>query len=146
MSNLPFGLLVDVFLIVGALFAIWKGGAPERTAAAVVLLNVAIGRSTSWWMVENRDLIWLCNDGLAALILLFVTVRFAAPWMGGMMLFFAAQFTLLAYYMVTMQPTFDYTYSLINNINWSGITWCLILGTAMAWRGRMRARRLAAAT
>ena len=58
--------------------------------------------------------------------------------MGGAMLFYAAQFGLHSYYMVTERPTRDYFYVLVNNINWNGVVWCLIIGTAMAWRGRVR--------
>jgi hypothetical protein len=140
MSTLPIGLLVDIFLILGSLFARLKGGAAERAAAAVVLLNVGIGRSATSLGLESRELLWLCNDGITALVLLAVTVRFAAPWMGGVMLFFAAQFALHAYYIVTQQPPFDFWYAVINNLNWSGITWCLIIGAALAWRRRAKAR------
>src|SRR5215203_1085143 len=141
MNSLPIGLLVDLFLIFGALLAFWKGSAAERTAAAVVLLNVLIGRSVTLLALDERELIWLCNDGLTALVLLFVTVRFAAPWMGGVMLFFAAQFALHAYYIVTLLRPFDYTYAVINNLNWAAITWCLIFGTIAAWRRRLRVRK-----
>ena len=138
MLILPVGIIVDVFLVVAAILALWKGGIAERVAAAVLLLNVGIGRSATAMMLESRELIWLCNDGLTALVLLFVTVRFAAPWMGGVMLFFAAQFALHAYYIVTMQRAFDNTYAAVNNFNWFGIGICLIAGAVVAWRRRLR--------
>jgi hypothetical protein len=57
------------------------------------------------------------------------------------MLFFAAQFAMHSYYMVTERPTGDYLNALINNIDFSGIIWCLIIGTAVAWRRRVRLAR-----
>jgi hypothetical protein len=45
-----------------------------------------------------------------------------------------------------MQRTaFDYFGALVNNINWNGVVWCLILGTASAWRARVRRAKAAAA-
>jgi hypothetical protein len=64
--------------------------------------------------------------------------------MGGVMLFYAAQFSLTAYYVVTDKPAKDYLYALVNNIDWNGVIWCLIIGTAIAWRQRRRAARLTA--
>ncbi|WP_374470828.1 hypothetical protein [Phenylobacterium sp.] len=142
MSNIRIGLLVDVFLVLGAIFALWKGGRAERAAAVVVLANVAVARIFGWMSPEISPLIWLCNDGVAALALLFITINFAAPWMGGVMLFFAAQFALHSYYLVNQRP-FDFTTALVNNLNWTGITWCLIIGASLAWRRRLRARAAA---
>jgi hypothetical protein len=135
---------INLFLVGGALFALWKGGAAERSAALVVFANVIIGSADRWLGPEAREILRLCNDGLAALALLGVTVRYGAPWMGGVMFFFAAQFALHSYMMVTERAP-DYTYALVNNLNWTGITWCLIIGAAVAWRRRHRAVRLAEA-
>jgi hypothetical protein len=62
-----------------------------------------------------------------------------------MMLFYAAQFAMHSYYLVTERRIGDYTYALINNINFSGIIWCLIIGTIVAWLGRARRARAAKA-
>ena len=80
------------------------------------------------------------NDGLTALLLLGVTIRYGALWMGGVMLFFAAQFSLHSFYLVTERPH-DFLHALINNIDFSGIILCLIAGTVVAWRRRLRADR-----
>ena len=132
------GLLIDLFSVLGALFALWKGGTAERAAAGIVIVNVIIGDSCRWLAPGSEDVIRLINDGLTAVVLLGVTVRYAALWMGGVMLFYAAQFSLHAYYIVMERSSSDYLHALINNIDFSGVIWCLIIGTAVAWRRRVR--------
>ena len=138
------GLLIDLFSVLGALFAIWKGGVAERATAVVVILNVIIGEAGNFLAPDSDGVIRLVNDGITALVLLGVTVRFGALWMGGVMLFFAAQFSLHSYYLVTERPH-DFLHALVNNIDFSGIIWCLIIGTAVVWRRRARAEKAAAA-
>jgi hypothetical protein len=134
---MPIGTLIDVFSVLGALFALWKGGRAERSAAIVVLANVLIGQFGKLVAPSADGMIRLVNDGLTALVLLGVTVRYGALWMGGVMLFYAAQFAMHSYYLVTLRPTGDYLNALINNINFSGIIWCLVIGTIVAWRRRV---------
>jgi len=138
MLDLHTSLLIDIFQIVAAGFAFWKGSPAERIAAGVAVADVLIGRAALNFAPSATDLIHLVTDGVAALALLFVTVRYAAFWMGGVMFFFAAQFALHSYYLVMERPR-DYLHALINNVNWSGVAWCLIIGTAVAWRARRRA-------
>ena len=144
MSHLPIGLLIDLFAVLGALFAFWKGAPAERAAAAVILINVAINEASKYLIPSGDNVVRLVNDGLTAVVLLAITLRFGALWMGGVMLFYAAQFAMHSYYLVTERRIGDYTYALINNINFSGTTWCLIIGTAVAWRARVRRRAAAA--
>lgn len=143
MPELSFRLLINAFLVMGAIFALWKGGRAERTAAAIVIANVTITEIGHSLGPTAEDIVQLINDGLTALALLAVTLRYGAPWMGGIMLFFAAQFAMHSYYLVMDRPH-DYLHALINNINWSGITWCLIIGTAVGWRQRLREARSSA--
>ena len=140
MPDLSLRLLINIFSVLGALFALWKGSVAERAAAVVVLANVIIGQSSEWFAPGSEAVVRLINDGLTALVLLGITVRYAALWTGGVMLFFAAQFSLHSFYLVTERPT-DYLHALINNIDFSGIIWCLIIGTAVAWRRRVRLAR-----
>ncbi len=144
MPDLSVRLLINLFSIAGALFALWKGGRAERTAAAIVIANALLGEAIHWLLPASESVIRLLNDGLTALALLAVTLRYGALWMGGVMLFFAAQFSLHSYYLVTNHPM-DRLHALINNIDWSAITWCLIIGTAVAWRGRERRAKAAKA-
>jgi hypothetical protein len=139
------GPLLDLAFVVGALFALWKGGVAERSAAVVVIVNVIIGEAGKWLGHDSDSVVRLVNDGLAAIVLLGITIRFGALWMGGMMLFFAAQFSLHSFYLVTERATTDNTHALINNVDWSAISWCLIIGTAVAWRRRIRTARAASA-
>ncbi|HEV2530181.1 hypothetical protein [Phenylobacterium sp.] len=135
-----FYLVSQGFSVAAALFALWKGGAAERLAAGVVLFNLAVGSLCHWLSVDGDGLIRLGNDGLAAVALLVITLRYGALWMGAVMLFYAAQFSLHAYYLVTERPP-DYLHALVNNINWYGVVWSLIIGAAMAWRQRIRAAK-----
>jgi len=144
MPDVSIRLLINIFSALGALFALWKGGAAERAAAIIVVVNVLVGESSHWLAPNSDDVIRMANDGLSALALLMVTVRYGAPWMGGVMLFYAAQFAMHSYYMVTERKTGDYLNALINNINFTGIIWCLIIGTVVAWRRRFVAARAAA--
>jgi hypothetical protein len=137
MPDISVRLLINVLAILGALFALWKGGKAERVAAVIVLVNALIGEGSHWLAPKSDDIIRLVNDGLTAVGLLVVTVRYVAPWMGGVMLFFAAQFAMHSYYLVTERQTGDYLNALINNINFSGIIWCLVIGTGVAWRRRV---------
>ena len=141
MPDLSIRLVINLLSILGALFAIWKGSAAERTAAVIVIANALVGEA-GYRLAPNSDaIIRLVNDGVTALALLGVTVRFGALWMGGVMLFFAAQFSLHSFYLVTDRPPTDYLHALVNNIDWSAITWCLVVGTIVAWRARVRRAR-----
>ena len=143
MPNIPIGTLIDVLSVLGALFALWKGGVAERSAALVVIANIAIGQ-VEWFAPGMGGVIRMINDGITALVLLAITVRYGALWMGGVMLFFAAQFSMHSYYLVTERPN-DYLHALINNIDFSGVMLCLVFGTVAAWRARIRRARVAKA-
>lgn len=140
MPDISIKLVINFFSILGALLAFWKGGAAERATAAVVIVNVLVGQTSHWLIPRSDDVIRLINDGLTALVLLAITVRYSALWMGGVMLFFAVQFSMHSFYLVADRPT-DYFYALINNIDFIGINLCLIIGTAVAWQRGVRHAR-----
>jgi len=145
MPDISVRLLINVFSVLGALFALWKGGVAERTAAVIVIANALVGEGGYWFAPDQEAIIRLVNDGVTALALLGVTVRYVAPWMGGVMLFYAAQFSLHSFYLVMGRASTDYLHALINNLDFMGIVWCLIIGTAVAWRRRVLDRRVASA-
>ena len=145
MPEITTRVLINIFLATGALFALWKGGAPERATAGVVIFNVIVGQTFHELAPQFDPIVRLVNDGVSALALLTITLRYGALWMGGVMLFFAAQFSLHSYYMVMNRPQTDRLHAIINNVDWSGIAWCLIIGAAVAWRRRVRALRKPAA-
>lgn len=145
MPEIDLRLIFNGLFVLGAAFALRKGGPAERATAVVVIINVLIGQSGQWIAPKSDALIRLINDGLTAIVLLAVTVRYGALWMGGVMLLFAVQFAMHSYYMVTERRPGDYLNALINNINFMGIIWCLVIGAAVAWRRRVKAARLSPA-
>jgi hypothetical protein len=143
MSAISIRFLINSLSVLGAMFALWKGGRAERLAAVIVIANVVVGQMDAFLGPSGDSVLRLVNDGVTALILLGVTVRYGALWMGGVMLFYAAQFAMHSYYLVTQRPTGDYLNALINNVNFIGINVCLIIGTAVAWHHRARTARRA---
>ena len=136
---------IDLTSALCCLFACWKGGAGERAAAAAVLVNLLIGQVVHHIAPQLDEPLRVANDGLTALVLLAITVRFAAPWMGVVMLFYAAQFSMHAAYLV-LEHKGDYLHALINNLDFIGINLCLVIGTVVAWRRRRPRRPAAPAT
>lgn len=134
-------IAINALSVLGALFALWKGGRAERYAAMVVIANVLVGQLESVLGPTGDAILRLFNDGLTALVLLAITVRYGALWMGGVMLFYCAQFAMHSYYLVTERPRGDYLNALINNLNFIGINLCLVTGAAVAWHRRARAAR-----
>ena len=143
MFGIDLRIILDLFCALGAAFALWKGGAAERFVAAIIIVNIAIEELGNTLSPNSANIINFVNDGLTALVILAITIRYGALWMGGVMLFYAVQFTLHSVYIVTERPK-DYLHALINNIDFNGIVWCLIIGAAVAWRGRLRAARTVA--
>ena len=80
----------------------------------------------------------LIIDGLTAVGLLGVVLLYGSLWLGGAMLLYAVQFSLHAFYFVT-ERTPDRLHAILNNIDFSGIIGCLVIGTAVAWRRHARA-------
>lgn len=147
MPTSPIVQLLLVLVVSGILFSLWQGGRAERWGATIVAANLGIGILANFVPADYEETLRFALDGLTALALLVITLRFGAPWMGGVMLLYAAQFALHSYYMVSGRSGSDYLHAVINNVNFCAITFCLIVGAAVAWRRRVRAaRRLTAAT
>lgn len=138
-------ILLSLLLVATCLFAIWKGGPAERAGASVVLVMVIFERLAQaampqgWWVILG-----LSCDALTALGLLAVTLRYASLWLGGAMLFYAAQFTLHSFYFVTGRPDADLLHMVLTDFNFGAILVCLVVGTVLAWRTRLRAEAAAA--
>jgi hypothetical protein len=143
MFGLDLRILLDALCAFGAVFALWKGGTAERLAATIIIVNILIEEVSNALVPGGIDLIHFVNDGLTALLILAITIRYGALWMGGVMLFYAVQFSLHSYYLVTGRPR-DFLHALVNNIDFNGIIWCLIIGAAVAWRRRIRAAQAVA--
>jgi len=129
----------------GCAFALIKGGAAERLAAGVIIANISMGYLVKALFPSAVESFRLVNDGLAAVALLVLAVRFAAPWLGGAMFFYAAQFALHSYFLVLSLPSASPMKAHLNNLNFIGVVVCLIAGTVVAWRRRVRNERAKAA-
>jgi hypothetical protein len=132
--NSPVIVAFLTFGIAACAFAFLKGSAAERIGAVVILANLALA-VVGEALFPKSILLWL--DAITAAALLVVAVVYASPWLGAVMLLFAAQFTLHAYYFVAARPR-DRFHVIVNNLDFLAIIVCLVIGTAVSWRRRMR--------
>lgn len=145
MSGLIYYYFLSALTIAVCLFATWKGGPPERAGAWLILGVIILGRICNYLLPHSvQPILQLLFDSITAMGLLIIAVRYASLWLGGAMILYAIQFSLHSYYMVTGRPN-DYLHATINNLDFMGIRICLVVGTIIAWRGRIRARAEAAA-
>jgi uncharacterized membrane protein (GlpM family) len=124
-------LLVLCLLI--CVFALIKGGQAERIGALIIIANLIAGVVNGRWL--HDDLVHLAIAGVTALVLLAVAVRYASFWLGGVMLLYALQFALDAYYIILEQKRDD-LFMVVNNALFSAVTLCLAIGTALTLRRR----------
>ncbi|THD66195.1 hypothetical protein [Phenylobacterium sp.] len=123
--------LTDLFAVFACVFAFTKGGRAERIGAAIILAN-----TLAYIVNETRFQDQLANlviDALTALAFLGVAVRYASFWQGAVMLLYAMQFSLHAYYFVLERPR-DMLHVIVNDVVFFAILGCLTIGTALAWR------------
>ncbi|HEX3701487.1 MAG TPA: hypothetical protein VHV27_12535 [Phenylobacterium sp.] len=138
---LPLVYSLLAFCLLTCAFALWKGGLAERLAAAAIVTSLVAG-CLSWTLFESQ-VVDLAIDGVSALVLLVIALRFASPWLGAVMLVYAMQFGLDAYYLVLERPSAnDKLHVAINNADTFAISLCLAAGTVAAWRRRARSRPL----
>ncbi|WP_269716077.1 hypothetical protein [Caulobacter sp. NIBR2454] len=78
----------------------------------------------------------LALDGILAVALLFLAMRYGRAWLGAAMLLQGIQFSLHAYYFVG-EREHDLTYSLVNNLVTIAILVAIIVGTFGAMRRRV---------
>ena len=127
------------------LFALWKGGMPERLGGSLIAGIILLTRVVTVLAPDSAlPVIRLTSDGLTAVGLLAVALAYGSLWIGGAMMLYAAQFTLYSYYFVTARPP-DRFQAVVNNIDFFAIHLCLIIGTLVAWRRRVVTTRRAAA-
>ncbi len=121
-----------------SLLALWKGTFAERVGGAIVGANVVLSILSGLLLPDSAQaLARLTLDGLTAIGLLIITVSFASFWLGGVMLLYAVQFSLHAFYIVTSRPV-DVMYIWINNLNFLGISACLLGGAVVGLLQRRR--------
>ena len=109
----------------------------EGIGAGLVLLIALFGGVVNQFPTEtSRQIGHLIADGVLALGFLAVAVRYGSLWLGGAMLFQAAQFSLHAFFFVTQKPQ-NSLYGVVNNVNLFGVLVCLLIG-ALAANSRAR--------
>jgi len=136
------GTILLVLCLFMCVLALAKGGMAERIGAGIIIANLVAGVVNERWL--HTSMVHLAIAGVTALVLLAVAVRYASLWVGGVMLLYALQFALDAYYIVSEQKR-DAIYVVTNNVLFCTVTLCLAGGTALAWRRRVRLRATATA-
>jgi hypothetical protein len=134
------GVLVAVFA-----FAMWKGEVAERAGGG---MNMAAGLFAMFLLPllhrSAQPTALLVVDGALAAGFLYLALRFASLWLGGALLLQAVQFSLHAYYIVAAsRPDFNHSlgFKVVNNLDTTGINICIVAGTMLAWRRRVRAAK-----
>ena len=129
-------------LVVGVcVLAWWKGGPAERFGAALFFINIFFFIGIGYVAPPSMmPVLLLVDDAVTAMGLLVVTLRFGSLWLGGAMLFYAAQFTLHSFYFVTERKP-DAFHAIVNNAIFVGVVICLGIGTAMSILRRRAHRR-----
>ncbi len=146
MPTSPIVQILLLLVLAGCGLGLWKGGAPERIGAFVILMNSALTLVTG--NVFGKDashLVGLGLDGATAVAFLVMTLVYGRLWLGAAMLVYAGQFALRSYYLVTGREH-DLLHAMINNANFMAIILCIVVGTAVAWRRRVTTSRLRSAT
>jgi hypothetical protein len=136
-------VLLELGLALGVcLLALWQGETAERLAAGLLIAALSFTTILGKLAVPGYPLLELIADGLTALGFLALTLRYGNLWLGGAMLFYAAQFTLHSYYLVTDRPN-DLFHATVNNLDFVGVVLCMAVGTVTAIRRRLMRGRAA---
>jgi hypothetical protein len=122
-----------LLILLVCLLAFVKGGTAERIGAAIILADLIIGMVAERF--SQNQIFVLLRDGLTAVALLVIVLRYASWWLGGVMLLYALQFALQAYYFVLERPRDD-VLVIVNNADFLAVSLCLGAGTVAAWLRR----------
>jgi hypothetical protein len=137
-SQLILYVLQAVLALAACLAAIRLGGRAERIGGIIILVNLLLSVGGNAIFPRETDNIFdLSTDGVTALALLLVAIRFASLWLGAVMLLYAAQFSIHSYYLVTATMS-DFYFVWAGNITFMLITSTLVVATALAWRRKAR--------
>lgn len=125
-------------LLVCAL-AWWRGNPAERYGAALIIFAaLAVFFAHFVLPLSAAGLSLLTIDALMAVGFLALAIRFSSLWLGGAMLLQAGQFGLHAWYLVVGLER-DYFYAVANNLVTAGILLCILIGTLVSWRRKVKA-------
>ena len=127
-----------VVLVAVLALASWKGGQAERFGVAIVLIGAAFAFLVHLSAPSSlQTFLLLAGEGAMGVAFLVLALRYISPWLGAAMLLQAIQFGLHAYYLVGELPR-DRTYAIVNNLDSLGVLLCILVGTVLAWRKRVR--------
>lgn len=134
MSAYALATTLLVFVAATCVFGLVKGGTAERVGGALILANLLVGMANQ--QIFHSEILSLANNGLTAIFLLGLALRYASPWLGAVMLLYALQFALLAFYLV-LERERDSLYANLNNLDFVAVSLCLLFGTLTSWRRRV---------
>lgn len=135
--------------LVGTCLLAWlKGGAAEKAGAVVYAscwfgfdLVFAAGRALGFQHWENFTvLLNLGSDLIVAVGLLIIALRYMSLWLGVAMWAQSLCFVMHAL-VLDGEPTGQRVYLVLTNSLSFAVLACLLVGTLMSWRKRMRVRR-----
>ena len=122
------------FSLLSCMFALVKGGTAERLGASVILANLVLMFGLQAILPPSTmSVVQLGLDAVTAVALLGLAVLYASFWLGAVMMLYAAQFALHAYYFVSERPV-DLFHARVNNLDFFAISVALVLGTLFASR------------
>jgi hypothetical protein len=137
-----------VFLFLTVAFAWWKGGRAERIGSlfnAIISIGVIVFQTATRGAYETIPM--LIADGLLATGFLFLAFRYASLWLASAMVLQSATFLIHASLLMGLLPhgertNYYYYYATMNALG-ALVMLSILLGTAGAWRQRVRNAALA---
>lgn len=122
------------------LYAWFRGAAPERIGAVLLLLGTMAALLFQLTLPDSgRVTPTLIGEGLLAVGFLALAIRYASLWLGAAMILQGIQFSLHAFYIVTERPH-DWLFAAVTNLVTFGIIILILLGTTLSWRRSSAAR------
>lgn len=142
MVGLEAHLIIALLLTICGL-ALLKGGVSERWTAAVLLGNQTVESSAYLLLRLSHDavpILTLVLDGVVALALLVLAMKFVKIWLGIAMLLQSVLLGLHGAVMADFGLPYS-TYSIANNVTLTVLLVLLLGATLIAWRERGRDRQ-----
>jgi ABC-type spermidine/putrescine transport system permease subunit I len=132
-----------VALVLCCGFAIWKGGLAERAGAVMILamwvVTLIASAETQSYLPATA---FLVSDGVLAVGLLILAIRFSSLWMGVAMLLQALSLSFHAAYFAADQTEISkkvlHFYVLGKNLSSLAMLLVIVIGTIASWRRRAR--------
>ena len=134
-----------ILMLATTVFALWKGGPPERLGAATIIV-VWVGTVIAQALTPPAfsGISFLVSDGFAAVGFLVVAIRFSSLWLGGAMMCEAVAFVAHAIHLSDNERVLWHganLYVLVVNVSSYLVLFVLIGGAIATIRRRRRADR-----